>query len=155
MKHAGFIAGIVLAATSIVATDAMAKGQRHEPRVTFEELDANNDGAVTKEEMQAHRQARFAKADTNGDGKLSLEEMQAQSMERAKKRAAKMLDRHDADKDGFLSEAEMPKPRKSGKFFNRMDADENGSISKQEFTDAKGRMQKNHKNREGCGQKKN
>jgi EF-hand domain pair/EF hand len=142
MKHAGIIAGIVLAATSIVATGALAKGQGHGPQVTFQELDADNNGEISKEEMQAHRQARFATADTNGDGKLSLEEMQGKAQERAKSRADKMMERFDANNDGFLSEDEMPKPRKAGKYFDRMDADDNGSISEEEFAEAKTHMQK-------------
>lgn len=153
MKHAGIIAGIVLAASSIVATGALAKGPGHGPQVTFQELDADNNGEITKEEMQAHRKARFAKADADGDGKLSLEEMQAQAQERAKARAGKMMERHDANNDGFLSEDEMPKPRKAGKFFDRMDADDNGSISEEEFAEAKARMQKHGKWGKGKGSK--
>lgn len=145
MKHAGFIAGIVLAAVAVTGTSALAKGPGRGMDVTFQELDADGNGEITKAEMDAHRKARFSKADTNGDGKLSVEEMQARAQEHAKERAGKMLERHDANKDGFLTEDELPKPRKAGKFFDRMDADGNGAISEEEFAQAKDRMKKHGK----------
>lgn len=143
MKHAGFIAVIVIAAAGVAGTAALAK----EDRATFQELDTDGNGEITQSEMEAHRNARFAKADTDGDGKLSLEEATAKGQERAAKRAARMFERHDANKDGFLDSEELPKPRRAGKFFERMDADGSGGISEAEFAEARERMKEHRKKR--------
>ncbi len=148
MKHAGFIAGIVVAALAVTGTSALAMGPGRGADVTFQELDTDGNGEVSKAEMDAHRAARFTKADTDNDGKLSLEEVQASAQERAKDRASQMLERHDANKDGFLTEDELPKPRREGRFFDRMDADGNGAISEQEFAEAQERM-KEHRGKRG------
>ncbi|TMV08008.1 calcium-binding protein [Ruegeria sediminis] len=151
MKHASLIPALVLAAAWVTATSALAMGPRGGQDVTFQELDADGDGEVSKAEMEAHRMARFDKADTDGDGKLSVDEMQAAAQERANQMVSAMFERHDADKDGFLADDELPSPRRAGKFFDRMDADGNGAISAEEFADAQERMQKRHKKR-GHGQ---
>lgn len=147
MKSAKIIPAIILGAVAITATSALAAGPRNHEPVTFQELDANGDGQVTKDEMQAHRAKRFTDADANGDGQLTVEEMQAAGQQKVNDRVAKMFEKHDANQDGFLSEDELPKPRRADKMFDRIDADSNGSISEQEFADAKDRMGKRHKKR--------
>ena len=147
MKSTTFISAIVLAAVAVTGTTALAKGPRDRAPVTFQELDANGDGQITKEEMEAHRAQKFTTADADGDGKLSLEEMQASAQKNANDRVSKMFEKFDADKDGFLSKDELPKPRKGDKMFDRIDADGNGSVSEQEFADAKDKMHRPHKKR--------
>ena len=148
MTYKGFIAGIVTTATVLGAGMAVAQspergpgkgpgcgGPRHE-RPTFQQLDTDGNGEITKEEMQARMAARFAEADTDGDGKLSLDEMQAKARQRADDRAKWMLEKFDADGDGFLSAEEMPKPKREGgmdKMFERADTDKSGGISEEEF----------------------
>lgn len=143
MKHTGFIAAIVVAAVGMTGTAVLAKGSH----ATFQELDSDGNGEITKAEMDAYRTARFTKADTDGDGKLSFEEATAMAQERAGKRAEKMFERHDANKDGFLEAEELPKPRRAGKFFDRMDADGSGGVSAEEFAQARERMKEHRKKR--------
>ncbi|MCG7519096.1 EF-hand domain-containing protein [Ruegeria sp. Ofav3-42] len=145
MKSAKFIPAVVVSAMAITGTSVLAAGSKDREPVTFQELDANGDGQVTQEEMQAHRNQRFTNADTDGDGQLSLEEMQAAGQKKVNDRVAKMFERHDANKDGFLSEDELPKPRRAGKMFDRIDANNDGAISEQEFADAKEKMGKRHR----------
>lgn len=145
MKSAKFIPAILISAVAITGTSVLAAGPKDREPVTFQELDANGDGQVTKEEMQAHRNQRFTDADTNGDGKLSVEEMQAAAQKKTQDRVTKMFEKNDTDQDGFLTEDELPKPRRAGKMFDRIDADNNGSISEQEFADAKDKMGRKHK----------
>ncbi|ATF19100.1 EF-hand domain-containing protein [Phaeobacter gallaeciensis] len=159
MKHTKFIAAVIAVGAVIGATGAIAKpgfGGKggFGPRMSFEEMDTNGDGQVTKAEMKGLREARFATADANGDGKLTLAEMEAAAQARAKTRAAAMLERMDADKDGALSLDELPKPRRAGKMFDRVDANDDGAISKEEFESARakfrGRFGGGHKPRAGA-----
>jgi len=164
MKHRDFITGIVLAAGVLGAGAALAqaKGPMSGPmegmgmhqRPSFEELDADKDGAVTAEEMMAPAKARFGQADADGDGKLSLEEMQAQARQRADEMAKKMLERMDRDGDGTVSFDEMPGQRRmtqAERMFARADADDDGTLSKEEFDRAGDRMGRHHGKRDGRG----
>ncbi len=151
MKNSTFIAGIVLAAVAITGTSVLAAGPKDREPVSFQELDANGDGQITRDEMTAHRNARFTTADTDGDGQLSVEEMQAAAQKRSDERITKMFEEHDANADGFLSQDELPKPRRADKMFDRIDADDSGSISEQEFADAKDKMGRHHKKRHKAG----
>jgi len=88
----------------------------------FDIMDANHDGKVTADEMTAaHEKITGKKAqpgemssadkikmfDTNGDGVLSAEEHQTG--------AKAMFDKMDADKDGFVTKAEMTAAHKTMK----------------------------------------
>ena len=78
----------------------------------FARDDANKDGFITKEEMQASQTARldefFATADTNKDGKLSREEMeQGRKLMREKMKARFEAERKAA---GEAPAAEAPAP---------------------------------------------
>lgn len=117
------------------------RGAGMDQRPSFAELDANGDGALTIEEMDAHRQARFAKADADGNGELSIEELTAAANARMQgkiaDRSARMMDQLDTDKNGTLSMAEL-EARGRGKgmdrMFNHLDADEDGSVTAEEFS---------------------
>lgn len=133
------------------ATDHSAHGKRHEMRMApmtraqvlekvqthFAKVDADNDGVVTKAEMEAMRSARherkagqdgkagregkagharmhagmhgkmFAMADGNNDGRVSLQEATAA--------AAAHFDRADANRDGTLTPEEMRAAHKAHK----------------------------------------
>lgn len=145
MKNATFIPAILVAAAAVTGASALAAGPKDRDPVSFQELDANSDGQISKEEMTAHRDKRFTDADANGDGQLSVEEMRAAAQKHANDRVATMFEKHDANKDGVLSSDELPKPRRAEKMFDRMDADDNGSISEQEYADAKHKFGRHHK----------
>ncbi len=162
MTRAKLMSGVLAAALVMGGAAAYAGGKMghgmHGPRamMNFEEIDANSDGKITKEEIAAMGQAQFAKADTDGDGFLSLEEMNARGLEMAKARiearSARMLERMDTDKDGKLSQDEMqamkdkaPRGKMMERMFDRVDADEDGTISQEEFDTAQARMQERMK----------
>ena len=124
----------------------VAAKERHGERAgaRFEKLDANADGFVTAEEMEAVRLARFTEQDTDGDGFLSLAEMQAAATKRLEGRekqpdAAEFADRSqrmlrfmDENGDGRVAFAEMPGYR-GNRMMDRLDADEDGKVSRAEF----------------------
>jgi len=154
MKRAILFSGI--AAIALTGSLALASGAGHDgykghkgmhgPRINFEELDANNDGKVTQEEMSAHAAARFASADTDGNGSLSVDEMKSQMAtrsaeriaERADKMTARLMEKRDTNGDGELSMEEM-QPKNQGKMFSRLDKDGDGAISAEEFAAMKGK----------------
>lgn len=141
MKNEYLITGLAGAIFLAFATQGVAAGGQggmggSGPRHSFEEVDINGDGQITKEEMAEHRAARFSQADTDGDGMLSRDEMLARAEEQQAKRRGKMIDkmisRNDADGDGALTMEEMAAGR-GGKHFAKADANEDGAISKEEF----------------------
>lgn len=136
------IGAIALAAMALTSGAALAQGQaRHGGQMSFEALDADGNGEITRAEMDQFRQGRFDAVDTDGDGKLTVEEIQAEAVARANERAKAMIERFDTDKDGMLSAAEMPGPRDGGeRMFNRLDRDGNGTVSKAEFDRARDKM---------------
>ncbi len=165
MKRQVILAGLIaaVAGTSMVAP-AFAKGKDrgddrrggHHQVFNFDEIDADGDGFVTQEEIDAHRAAKFAEADTDGNGELSIEELTAMhAAKKAEREAAreekraehegerleKMIEHADADKDGTLSADELgPKDDNAGKMFEKLDTDKDGKISKEEFEAAQKKM---------------
>lgn len=136
LKLFALSAAIIVGGLSVA--DAKGGGHRGE-RASFETLDTDGDGQITKAEIEARGADRFASVDTDGNGELSKDELIAQSAERQAQRVDKMLERLDADENGTLSQAELEAaPRRGGgdRLFKRADADENGSISKEEFETA-------------------
>jgi len=135
MKSIATLTVVVIAlgaAAPAMANSHKVKGERP----TFEQLDTNGDGSLSKAEMTAQIDARFAKVDTNGDGALTAQELVARApedkKERATKRADRMIKRNDANNDGKLTRDEMPR-RNIDRMFKKVDADNNGAISKAEF----------------------
>ncbi|MCU9838488.1 EF-hand domain-containing protein [Ruegeria sp. WL0004] len=154
MKLAGLVAGLVLVTAAANASTVWAMGPGAGPRHSFSELDVNGDGKITMEEMQGHRAARFSGVDTDGNGMLSRSELEAEAQARASEHVSRMLERLDSNKDGQLSQDEMPEPRKNmGRFFGRMDADGDGAISEEEFAQMQQRKSE-RQGHHGFGEKK-
>lgn len=157
----------MLAAVSVIALalpmTALAgpkggKGGGHGEMLS--KLDTNADGAVSKDEVNAHRAAKFAEVDADKDGKISKAEADAQhaSMKAAKgegkaqgrgKRSneegaaqggghEQMFARLDTDSDGFVTLAEFNAKPLPG--FDRMDTNADGALSKEEIDAAKAKM---------------
>lgn len=115
-------AGLALAQNN----DGDQRGGRH----GFFQSDANNDGAVTRQEYDAGREAKFAQLDADTNGQLTREEMRAErGHHRGGRRGGSMhqLTRADANNDGNITRDEFlagPTER-----FDRMDANDDGVIS--------------------------
>lgn len=122
------LAGLLVLGASAVA----AKGNMDE---RFGQIDADNNGEITQEEIKAHAASRFSATDTDGDGFLSQDELVAHAEEKRVKRAERMIERMDKDGDGKLALTEMQGRRDPAKMFERLDKDGNGSLSKAEFED--------------------
>ena len=163
MKNAKLIAGVVIVTATLAGMGAMAKekvkghgfgmhssggmhgGGMHGEKMSFEALDTDGNGEITREEMQARKQSRFDDVDSNKDGKLTADELEAHAQKRTVDRVAKMIEHHDEDGDGALSMDEMPQMGRGEKMFDRVDEDGNGTISEAEFDSVRERMMKRHK----------
>lgn len=148
MKSSTFISAIICSALVLTAGTTLAGASERHERMSFETLDTDGDGQISRAEMDQRRLDRIEQADTNGDGALSLAELEARASERAKKHAERMMERQDANKDGILSGEELTAGPRADKRFSRVDADGSGTISQAEFDAAKGRIARmGHKNR--------
>lgn len=127
---------------AVLASGAMAQGgpggrEGHGPKLIemFAAIDANSDGKVTPEELDAHRAAMFAAADANGDGVLDAAELAARQEAEMKamiaERTARMIERRDDNGDGSLSADEMGEGPIEGRFA-MIDTDDDGAISEAE-----------------------
>jgi Ca2+-binding EF-hand superfamily protein len=109
----------------------------------FAQIDTNNDGKVTQEELAAHRTAMFVAFDTNGDGSLNSEELAARLLARFTEtlpdRTARMIERQDANGDGALQADEIGEGPME-KRFAIIDTDNDGAISQAEAEAAMARL---------------
>ncbi len=97
--------------TALTAPALAQEAQGPGPRFIFQELDADGNGAVTLEELQAARPDRFAAADADADGFLTRDELLAQGALRVAQGVDRMLERADTDADGQLTMAELDAAR--------------------------------------------
>lgn len=138
--------GALIVAGSIAGASPMGgMGRDHGPRMDFDAMDTDNDGKLTRAEIQARGQERFKAADSDGDGALSAEEMVAAAQARAAERATAMHERmlqwRDSDGDGKLSFDEMGSNRMV-RMMERADTDNDGAVSQDEMAQMRDKMGK-------------
>ena len=114
-----FIAAALLT-TSPAFAEKSGDGRDHEARraAMFDNMDANEDGAISREEFANPHAKRFKEADTDNNGSISPAEFEAKMMERAKSHAARMFERLDKNSDGAIDKDEIAAMR--GHKFARM-----------------------------------
>ncbi|NYT39875.1 EF-hand domain-containing protein [Sphingomonas sp. R-74633] len=113
-----FLVAAALGATLLAAPAFAQDAPKHGAKM-FDQMDADKDGVITKDEYNADIAARFAKIDTNKDGKISADERTAagpraggrgmtddMTLADMQAMAAKRFDRIDTNKDGKIDQAE-------------------------------------------------
>lgn len=96
----------------------------------FERVDANKDDKVTADEIRPFTNKRFARFDADGDGVVSTEEIDAHLMKRMIKWRQRLLLRFDGDGDGTITRTEFTD--KADAMFQRVDANDDGAIDREE-----------------------
>ena len=111
---------------------------------TFEKLDINNDGKLSKKEIEKQRDFMVQSIDLNGDKMVSTQELIKRHAKRADFFAKQMLKKLDSNGDGSLSFTELKSSQqwKLERMFNRLDKNNDGFISKEEAQTAKKNMLK-------------
>ena len=140
---------LVIAASGILAASATAQmAPPPPPGGGMMRADANRDGTITRAEMVAEADARFAAMDTDKDGKVTAAErdaardaMRAQRRDGAGGGGARggggmgMSMGMRGDPDGVLTRAEAV--QRAGARFDRLDANRDGSLDAGELAAAR------------------
>ena len=95
---------IVLGGVAALAMSGAAIAQTNDEGQRGWRMDA--DARVSQAEFVDRRVARLTAMDANGDGVVAREEMQAQRQARMVERRSRMFERMDADSDGSITRAE-------------------------------------------------
>ncbi len=100
----------------------------HLAREMLRDIDTNNDGALSQEEIDAALDARFGEFDADADGSLSLEEFQALWAEITRPIAVRAFQFLDPDGDAAISKAELED--RFGSVVAHFDRNEDGVLSR-------------------------
>lgn len=122
------VAGALIFAVSTGLALAQSGGPRGMQHDWFDQMDANGDGVLTKEEVEHFQAERFQRMDTDGDGVLSVEELYNGLQRERAERLHQWMDR---DGDGQVSREEFNAMRM--KMFSRMDKNNDGTIKKEDL----------------------
>lgn len=140
-----------LGAALLTGSAATAQDGPRGSRDPLARADADNDGAVTRAELLADVEKRFARADANKDGRITADErealgkgMRGRMARRAHRRmgseggVGRMMMRADADGDGNISLAEHR--AQAEQRFAFVDVNKDGSIDAAERAAVRDRM---------------
>lgn len=112
-------------------------GHRDHQDMLFERFDANQDGKITKLEIEARRKQSIAKYDADKSGSLSLDEFQGLFNEIMRHRMVRMFQRIDRDGDAKVTDKEIAV--RLDRMMGWLDRDNDGVIKKDEMRRDKGR----------------
>ncbi|WP_272008942.1 EF-hand domain-containing protein [Roseovarius sp. ZX-A-9] len=105
-------------------------GEHGMMRQIMERVDANNDRAVTQEEVDTFRASVVTDADKSGEGNISLDEFETIYLDLTRERMVDAFQKLDADGDGAVTQAEMDK--RFGDVVERMDRNGDGKLDRED-----------------------
>jgi len=109
--------------------------------ITFNAVDGNGDGIISKVEFDAFNTRHFDGLDDNKDGQLTPQEMMRnhkppQSHSNGTAHLNRRFAAADADHDGGLDKNEARHMPMLTRFFSQVDANKNGKVTRQEYYEA-------------------
>ncbi|MEL0658552.1 hypothetical protein V6255_05295 [Psychromonas arctica] len=118
----------------------MHKGKGHKKgnkEVSFAKLDANSNGAITKDEAKGRLAKHFDKVDTDANGSITSAEFElVKNMKKGKHGQKVSFSTLDANKDGAITKDEAKGRLLSN--FDKIDGDADGKITTQELDTKRG-----------------
>jgi hypothetical protein len=99
-------------------------------------VDANNDGALSQDEINTAVNARFAEFDADKNGSLSLQEFEALWAEITKPVAVRAFQFLDPDGDAAVAKAELDK--RFGTIVSHLDRNDDGVLSRDDHPRRRG-----------------
>ena len=93
--------------------------------------DANNDGRITRSELEAGLRQDFRQADSNRDGRLDADEVRVANQRRIRLDQSNAIPLIDWNHDGYVDFEEFAAPMRS--LFEQYDADDDGVVTLQEM----------------------
>lgn len=103
----------------------------HTGKMLIANFDLNNDGTVTREELEAGLRQAFRTADTNHDGVLEPDEVAAENERRIKFDESTAIPLIDWNEDGVVDFGEFAAGTRSE--FERLDLNGDGKVTIDEF----------------------
>jgi Ca2+-binding EF-hand superfamily protein len=130
-----FLVLVVVTTASLLTVQAYAqsrgpggpqRGPAYSMQAALEKLDADADGTVTNDEIDAHQQAQLKEYDSNGDGEMNLEEFSSLWSSMMRERMVHDFQSIDNDGTGELTAAELN--ARTARLMERLDQDGDGAI---------------------------
>ena len=103
----------------------------HGPYNLILRYDSDNDGKITRRELEAGVRQDFWQADTNRDGRLDAEEVRAANLRRIRADQSTAIPLIDWSDDGYVDYGEFASGMRS--LFEQYDADGNGTVTLEEM----------------------
>lgn len=120
-------AGILFCAVFLLCSGRACAEQAGIPQVKaeFQKIDANKDGYVTSEEMQAYQAKKFSELDKDKNGVVDAKEVKADNTQ--------VMQKADGNKDGKITAQESSAQFRE--YFQELDANKDNKVSEDEYTD--------------------
>ena len=103
----------------------------HTGKMMIANFDTNNDGTVTRRELEAGLRQAFWQADTNRDGRLDPDEAIAANVRRIEKDQSTAIPLIDWNQDGYIDFGEFANGARSQ--FKLLDTNDDGQVTPDEF----------------------
>ena len=138
MTRTKIVVAVSLALTlCLIAAPALAGGGAGKVGRIFEKLDADQDGSLSRAEVQGHwMEKKFDRADADGNGAVTRQELLEfkgnYRHKKAKIKAVRILEKLDGDQDGQVSRQEASDHWMARKF-ERVDTNSDGFLTYEEI----------------------